>query len=99
MAFLNKQVVEPEDKTPSWLDRKEPEKIKGELPQFPLDVGKLRNAERFVLLQNFLPFFRSVCLVKRYIYPGPRYIVSFAGSYGTMSGGQKHSRVWVNSFC
>lgn len=60
MAFLNMRAVEPEDKTLSWLDKKEPEKINGELPQFPVDLGELRNAERFVLFPVFL--FILICL-------------------------------------
>ncbi|KAF3328833.1 midasin [Carex littledalei] len=46
ITFLNKQVTEAG--TPAWLDQKETEKINGELPQFPVDLVELRNAERFL---------------------------------------------------
>ncbi|KAJ4786530.1 Midasin [Rhynchospora pubera] len=48
MTFLNKQVEEAGNKTSSWLDQTEPEKVNGKLLKFPVDLLKLRNAERFV---------------------------------------------------
>lgn len=51
ITFLNKQVTEAG--TPAWLDQKETEKINGELPQFPVDLIELRNAERFALFPLF----------------------------------------------
>ncbi|KAJ4772445.1 Midasin [Rhynchospora pubera] len=48
MTFLNKQVEEAGNKTSSWLDQTEPEKVNDKLLKFPVDLLKLRNAERFV---------------------------------------------------
>ncbi|KAJ3682433.1 hypothetical protein LUZ60_015006 [Juncus effusus] len=48
MMFLNKHLEQTDKNTPSWLEQKEPEKMNGDLPQFPVDLVKLTDTERFL---------------------------------------------------